>query len=63
MSIGNYIGIGGAIVVFGMTINVLMREYLAPWLVSVLHLTARVARPTPRKPKVRGVVISFRVKR
>lgn len=63
MSIGNYVGIGGAVVVFGMTMLVLMKEYVAPWIARHLRLRPTPIHPDLSKPKVRGVLISFRARR
>jgi len=63
MSIEDYATSGGAIVIFGLTILVLLKEYLAPWLARVLVLKAPQPKTMPLQPAIRGTVIFFGEKR
>jgi len=59
VSIGDYIGVGGSAVIFGMTMLVVLQEYLAPWLVHVLRRTDRSHCDKRSAPEIRGTIVSF----
>ena len=60
MSAGNYIGIGGAIIVFGLTLLVLLKEFVTPWLVQLIHLRRPLSPGVSDPPKLKDVLITMK---
>ena len=59
MNLGHLIGIGGAVILAVGWTFVLLREFVAPWLVRKLHLTPEVPDATAAQGAVKGVQITF----
>lgn len=59
MSVGNYIGIGGAIVIFGLTLLVMIKAFLVPWLVRHIRFRCQSGQTPVVNDRVQGVRISL----
>ena len=59
MSVGNYIGIGGAIVIFGLTLLVMTKAILVPWLVRHVRFRCQSEQTLVVNDRVQGVRISL----
>lgn len=59
MSVGNYIGIGGAIVIFGLTLLVMTKAFLVPWLVRHVRFRCQSEQTLVVNDRVQGVRISL----
>jgi hypothetical protein len=60
MSAGNFIGIGGAIIVFGLTLLVLLKEFVTPWLVRHIRFRRPSSPVVSVLPKLKGVRITMK---